>query len=309
VSERHLSFDASAPGGRLDHFLVEHVPEHSRNRLQKLIRDGHVTVDGITVTKTGFRLEGGERVEIVIQAVRRTDLIPESIPLDVIFENKDVLLVNKPAGMVVHPSPGHERATLVNAALGHSPDIKGVGGEMRPGVVHRLDKDTSGLVVLAKHDQALRIIQAQFKDRTVEKVYLALVDGKPPTPSGRVDAHVGRNPRHRKRMAVVPESRGRAAYTTYRTLESLGDHTLLEVKPETGRTHQIRVHLAFLGCPIVGDRIYGRRKPSLNIKRHFLHALRLAFQLPDDPEARAFEAPLPGNLEAILERLRIAASR
>ncbi len=309
MSERHLRFDASAPGGRLDHFLVKHVPEHSRNRLQQLIRKGNVTVDGVTVTKSGFHLEGGERVEVVIPAVARTKLIPESIPLDVVFENEDVLIVNKPAGMVVHPSPGHDRATLVNAALGHSPDIKGVGGELRPGVVHRLDKNTSGLVVLAKHDQALRMIQAQFKDRTVEKVYLALVDGEPPTPSGKVDAPVGRNPRHRKRMAVVPESRGRVACTNYRTLERLGNHTLLEVKPETGRTHQIRVHMSFLGCPIVGDRIYGRRKPSFTLQRHFLHALRLTFQLPEDSETRTFEAPLPGNLEAILERLRIAASR
>lgn len=309
MSERHLRFDASAPGGRLDHFLVEHVPEHSRNRLQKLIRSGSVTVDGVTVTKSGFRLEGGERVEVVIPAVKQTDLIPESIPLDVIFENEGVLIVNKPAGMVVHPSPGHDRGTLVNAVLGHSPDIMGVGGEMRPGVVHRLDKDTSGLVVLAKHDQALRMIQAQFKDRTVEKIYLALVDGGPPTPSGRVDAPVGRNPRHRKRMAVVPESRGRMACTTYRTLERLGEHSLLEVTPETGRTHQIRVHMSFLGCPIVGDRIYGRRKPSLTIQRHFLHALRLTFQLPNESAPRAFEAPLPENLEAILDRLRVAESR
>jgi 23S rRNA pseudouridine1911/1915/1917 synthase len=307
VNERHLRFHASAPGGRLDHFLVECLPEHSRNRLQQLIRQGNVTVDGDTITKSGFRLEGGERIDVIIPATEPADLLPESIPLDVIYEDGDVLIVNKPAGMVVHPSPGHDRATLVNAALAHAPDIEGVGGILRPGVVHRLDKDTSGLVVLAKNDKALRMVQRQFKERKVAKVYLALVDGAPPTPTGRVDAHVGRDPRHRKRMAVVPESRGREARTLYRTLERFEKHTLIELKPETGRTHQIRVHMSFIGCPIVGDRIYGRRKPSLAVQRHFLHAQKLTFRMPSNNAAKVFEATLPDELEVILERLRRAS--
>ncbi len=304
MSERHLRFDAPSQDSRLDHFLVQRVPEHSRNRLQQLIRQGRVTVDGEVVTKSGFRLEGGERVEIAIPAPEPTDLKPEQITLDVVFEDGDLLIVNKPAGMVVHPSPGHESGTLVNAALAHAPDIRGVGGELRPGVVHRLDKDTSGLVILAKHDRALRLVQRQFKDRKVEKVYLALVDGQPPTPRGRVDAAVGRNRHHRKRMGVVPERKGRKAQTSYRTLESFANHTLLELKPETGRTHQIRVHMSFLGCPVVGDRVYGRRKPTLAIRRQFLHALQLKLCLPDGDDQRTFEAPLPEELELILEGLR-----
>lgn len=307
MSERRLLFEVSAPGGRLDHFLVECVPEHSRNRLQQLIRQERVTVDDAVVTKSGFRLDGGEQVEIVIPAPVATDLLPEAIPLDVIYEDSDVLIVNKSAGMVVHPSPGHDRGTLVNAVLAHAPDIKGVGGELRPGVVHRLDKDTSGLVVLAKNDQALRAVQLQFKEREVVKVYLALVDGRPPTPSGRVDAAVGRDPRQRKRMGVVSEEKGRTAQTKYETLKKFKNHTLLEVVPETGRTHQIRVHLSFIECPIVGDKVYGRRKATIKIGRQFLHALKLTLRLPSEDEQQTFEAPLPDELKAILERLAPSA--
>jgi 23S rRNA pseudouridine1911/1915/1917 synthase len=291
----------------LDHQLVERAPEHSRNRLQQLIRQGNVTVDGETVTKTGFRLEGGELVEVIIPATEVTELKPEVIPLDVIYEDADVLIVNKAAGMVVHPSAGHKAGTLVNAALAHAPDIQGIGGELRPGVVHRLDKDTSGVVILAKHDQALRMLQLQFKKRAVEKVYLGLVEGKPPTRSGRVDAAIGRGKRYRKRMMVLPEGKGRAARTTYHTLESFREHTLLEIKPETGRTHQIRVHMAFLGCPIVGDKVYGRRKASVSIRRHFLHAQKLTLLLPSEKEPQTFQAALPDELTAVLEDLRRAS--
>lgn len=306
MSERRICFEVSKPGSRLDHVLVEHVPEHSRNRLQQLIRQGRVIVDGEVITKSGLRLEGGERIEVVIPAPVATRLQPEAIELDVVFEDGDVLIVNKPAGMVVHPSPGHDSGTLVNAVLAHAPDIKGVGGELRPGVVHRLDKDTSGLVIMAKHDRALRAMQQQFKDRQVEKIYLALVDGKPPTPSGRVDAAVGRDLRQRKRMGVVPENKGRTAQTNYHTLERFEKHTLLELRPETGRTHQIRVHLSYLECPIVGDKVYGRRKPSLAIPRQFLHALKLTLRLLDGEQPRTFEAPLPDDLMATLEGLRNA---
>jgi 23S rRNA pseudouridine1911/1915/1917 synthase len=307
MSEQYLRFHASSSGGRLDHLLVESAPEHSRNRLQQLIRQGRVTVDGETVTKSGFKLEGGELVEVLIPPAVVTDLQPEAIPLDVVYEDQHVLIVNKAAGMVVHPSHGHRAGTLVNAALAHSPDIQGVGGELRPGVVHRLDKDTSGLVVLAKHDQALRMLQQQFKRRVVEKMYLALVDGKPPTRSGRVEAAIGRGRRFRKRMVVLPEGRGRAARTSYHTLESFPEHTLLEIKPETGRTHQIRVHMAFLGCPIVGDQVYGRRKPSISISRHFLHAQKLTLTLPHGKKPRTFEAAMPSELTVVLDHLRRAS--
>jgi 23S rRNA pseudouridine1911/1915/1917 synthase len=293
-----------AENERLDVFLTACLPEFSRNRLQGLIRDGLVSVDGEPVTKTGRDLEQGERVEIRIPPPVPSGLVAENIPLDIIFENDDLLVVNKPAGMVVHPSPGHDSGTLVQAALGHAPEMEGIGGEERPGIVHRLDKETSGLIMIAKNEQAHRWLQDQFRTRTVEKIYLALVDGKPPTPSGRVEAPIGRNATHRKLMSVVPLEKGREAVSEYRTLESFPEHTLLEVHPLTGRTHQIRVHMAFLGCPITGDTVYGKKKPTVDLNRHFLHAHKLKIILPGVKEPRVFEANLPSELQQILERLR-----
>ena len=233
-----------------------------------------------------------------------TSLIAEDIPLDILFENDDLIVVDKPAGMVVHPAAGHSSGTLVNAVLGYDPDIEGIGGEERPGVVHRLDKETSGLILLAKNERAHRWLQDQFRLRNVDKTYLALVDGKPPTPSGRVEAHIGRDPSHRKRMAIVSESRVREAISEYKTIESFKAHTLLEFHPLTGRTHQIRLHCAFLGCPIAGDKIYGRKKPSVELDRHFLHAHRLKIILPGEQMPRVFEAALPDELERVLISLR-----
>ncbi len=289
---------------RLDVFLTRCLPEFSRSRLQGLIKDGFVSVDGEAVTKAGWPLETGARVEIRIPPPMPTELVGEAIPLDIIFENDDLLVVNKPAGMVVHPSPGHESGTLVHAALGHSPEMEGIGGEERPGIVHRLDKETSGLIVVAKNEQAHRWLQDQFRARTVEKYYLALVDGKPPTPAGRVEAPIGRHAVQRKLMAVMPAEKGREAVTLYRTLESYPTHTFLEVHPLTGRTHQIRVHMAFLGCPVTGDRIYGRKKPTVELDRHFLHAYKLKIILPGQEEAKVFQAELPEELERVLIELR-----
>ena len=289
---------------RLDVYLTSCLPEFSRSRIQGLIKDGFVSVDGETVTKAGRDLEGGERIEIRIPPPLSVGLVGENIPLNIIFENDDLLVVNKPAGMVVHPSPGHESGTLVHAALGHAPEMEGIGGEERPGIVHRLDKETSGLIVVAKNGQAHRWLQDQFRSRTVEKFYLALVDGKPPTPTGRVEAPIGRNAVHRKLMGVVPMEKGRQAVTQYRTLESFPAHTLLEVHPLTGRTHQIRVHMAFLGCPVTGDRIYGRKKSTLELNRHFLHAYKLKIILPGQEEPKIFQAGLPPELETALAGLR-----
>ena len=303
MSERQVRFEVPLTGGRLDLILVMQVPDLSRTRIQQLIRSGMVKIDGLIASKPGFRLNGGEVVEILIPAPVRSKLQAEQIPIDIIFETDDLLLVNKPAGMVVHPSAGHETGTLVHAALAYSPDMEGVGGEVRPGVVHRLDKDTSGLILLAKNDAAHHELQQQFKDRSVEKVYLALVDGQPPTSSGRIEAHIGRDPRHRKRMAVVHSGKGREAITIYHTIESFSEHSLLEVHPKTGRTHQIRVHLAYIKCPVVGDREYGRKRPTLPIKRQFLHAARLTVRLPGEATSRRFEAPLPPDLEAVLDYL------
>lgn len=289
---------------RLDKFLVSCLPGYSRSRLQTMINDGLVSVNGLPARKSGQMLEGAEHVQVRIPPPQPSELIPEDIPLDVIFENDDVLVINKPAGMVVHPAAGHSSGTLVHAALAHAPEMEGIGGEKRPGVVHRLDKNTSGLILLAKNDFTHRWLQDQFRLRKVEKTYLALVDGQPPTPQGRIEAPIGRDTQQRKQMAITTPSKGRAATSEYLTLETFPDHTLLEFHPLTGRTHQIRLHAAFLGCPVVGDTLYGRRHPSLPIKRHFLHAARLTVRLPYEDEARSFNAPLPEELLQILERLR-----
>jgi 23S rRNA pseudouridine1911/1915/1917 synthase len=305
VNERVLNFlfEKQTPE-RLDKFLVGQLQEFSRSRIQGLIADGFVEVNGRAAKKAGQPLERGFHVTVRVPPPAPTDLVAENIPLDIVFENDDLVVVNKPAGMVVHPAVGHASGTLVNAMLGYDPDIEGIGGEERPGVVHRLDKETSGLILLARNERAHRWLQDQFRLRKVDKTYLALVDGKPPTPSGRVEAHIGRDPSHRKRMAIVPESRGREAISDYKTVESFRAHTLLEFHPLTGRTHQIRLHCAFLGCPIAGDEVYGRKKISIEIDRHFLHAYRLKITLPGEKEPRLFEAPLPEELARILVSLR-----
>lgn len=302
--DRVLHFTCEQEGAvRLDLFLVPRFPEFSRARLQGLIKDGFVTVNGQVVQKSGRKLEYGDQVVVRVPPPAPTVLTPQDIPLDILFENGDVLVVNKPPGMVVHPAAGHADGTLVNAVLAHVPDLEGIGGEVRPGIVHRLDKDTSGVLIVAKNERALRFLQDQFRQRTTQKTYWALVDGAPPTPAGRVEAPIGRDPSHRKRMAVLPPGKGREAVSEYETLKRYPAHTLLAFYPHTGRTHQVRLHCAFLGCPIVADTVYGRRKPSLPLKRHFLHAARLTIQLPGEEAPRNFEAPLPSDLQQILDLL------
>jgi 23S rRNA pseudouridine1911/1915/1917 synthase len=224
--------------------------------------------------------------------------------LDIVYEDEDVIIVNKAAGMVVHPSIGHNRGTLVHAVLAHAPDIEGVGGERRPGLVHRLDKDTSGLIVLAKNDRSHRFIQGQFKDRKVDKYYISLVDNAPPTPSGRVETPIGRDPRNRQRMAVTTGNKGRLAISEYKTLEQFNQHTLLQVHILTGRTHQIRVQMAFIKCPVVGDNIYGKRHATLDVSRQMLHAGTIGLVLPSDKKKHVFTAPLPIDFQYILNQLR-----
>lgn len=305
MSERLITLQfAEKQPQRLDKFLVSRLPDFSRSRLQSLIKNGLVTLNGEPARKAGQMLEDLVNVEVRIPPSEPVELQPEAIPLDIVFENEDLLVVNKPAGMVVHPAAGHSTGTLVHAALAHAPEMEGIGGEQRPGVVHRLDKDTSGLILMAKNDRTHRWLQDQFRLRKVEKIYLALTDGRPPTPTGRVEAPIGRDTRQRKQMAIVVPKKGRAAVSEYRTLENFPEHTLLEVRPVTGRTHQIRLHLAFLGCPIAGDTIYGRRHSTIPIERHFLHAARLTIRLPGESEARVFAAPLPSELEQVLEDLR-----
>ncbi|MEY2817683.1 MAG: hypothetical protein RL275_1146 [Chloroflexota bacterium] len=289
---------------RLDKYLVSCLPEFSRARIQGLILDGFVLVNGVAAKKAGQMIEDGDDIEVRVPPPVPSGLVAEDIPLDIIFENDDLIVVNKPAGMVVHPAAGHYSGTLVNAVLGYDPDLEGIGGEERPGLVHRLDKETSGLIILAKNERAHNWLQDQFRLRKVEKTYLVLVDGKPPTPAGRVEAPIGRDPSHRKKMAIVSAGKGREAVSEYKTLQSFRNHTLLEFHPHTGRTHQIRLHCQFLGCPIVGDSVYGKRTVTATIDRHFLHAYRLKIILPGEKSPRTFEADLPEELKAVLEEVK-----
>jgi 23S rRNA pseudouridine1911/1915/1917 synthase len=289
---------------RLDKFLVACLPDYSRSRLQSLIRQGCVQVGDQPAVKASQMLDRPQNVEVFLPDAVEADIKPEAIPLDIVFENSDLMIVNKPAGMVVHPAAGHFTGTLVHAALAHAPDIEGVGGQERPGVVHRLDKNTSGLIVLAKNDRAHRWLQDQFRLRKVEKYYLALVDGCPPSPTGRIETAIGRSDRHRGKMAVVVPNKGREAVSEYRTIEKFTQHTLLEVKPLTGRTHQIRLHLEFIGCPVAGDVIYGRKQSTIEVQRHFLHAARLVICLPGEKIPGVFDAPLPSELEQVLDQIR-----
>jgi 23S rRNA pseudouridine1911/1915/1917 synthase len=304
VNDVVLTLDATCAGERLDRALTEALGDLSRTQVQRLVEDGLVWVDGEVAGKAGLKLAGGERVVVRRPAPAPSRLEPEEIPLSIVYEDSDLMVVDKPAGMIVHPSAGHMRGTLAHAVLGHDPRIEGVGFEQRPGIVHRLDKETSGLIVVAKNDRAHRDLQRQFKARTVEKTYLALLDGRPPTDRGRIEAPIGRDPRDRKRMGVVPLDLGREAVTEYRVLEKFQAHTLVEARPRTGRTHQIRVHFAFLGCPVAGDTVYGRKRSTVPLRRHFLHAAWLAFDLPGGRGRRTFEAPLPSELEAALADLR-----
>jgi 23S rRNA pseudouridine1911/1915/1917 synthase len=297
-----FKYDGDQPT-RLDKFLVTRLPEFSRARLQGLIEDGFALVNQSPAKKSGQEIDPGTEVEIRVPPPVPSGLVGEDIPLDIIFENDEIIVVNKPAGMVVHPAAGHSGGTLVNAVLGYDPDMEGIGGEERPGLVHRLDKETSGLIVLAKNERAHTWLQDQFRLRTVNKIYLALVDGKPPTPTGRVEAPIGRDPSHRKKMAIVPPGKGREAVSEYKTVQSFKSHTLLEFHPLTGRTHQIRLHCAFLGCPIVGDTVYGKKKATVEIKRHFLHAAKLSIILPGETKPRTFEAHLPDELKKVIEEL------
>lgn len=302
--DRQIEITLEAAGERLDRALTEALPELSRMQWQRLIREGLVTVDGVRA-KSSYRIVGGETLVATLPEVVEAEIVAEDIPLDIRYEDSDLIVVNKPAGMVVHPSLGHAGGTLVNALLAHCPDLEGVGGERRPGIVHRLDKDTSGLIIAAKHDQALWQLQNQFKQRTVSKVYLALVNGSLQPPEALIDAPIGRDPRHRQRMAVVTTANleARPAQTAYRTLHYYPEYTYVECRPRTGRKHQIRVHLAYIGFPIVGDVLYGRRKERLALRRHFLHAAELTFRRPSDGEEVHVTAELPADLANVLAGL------
>jgi len=299
---RTLELVADRGGERLDVFVARRLPELSRSRAQRLIEEGLVTVNGRQL-RPAERVAAGATVQVSIPPPEPAgQLVAEEIPVMVIYQDRDLMVVDKPAGLTVHPAPGHPRGTLVNALLAMAPDLKGIAGTLRPGIVHRLDKDTSGLMVVAKNDRAMRALQRQMKERTVRKTYLALVQGVPKPPQGVIEAPIGRHPKNRKKMAVVPG--GREAVTRYRVREEIagGKYALLEVEPVTGRTHQIRVHMAAIGHPIAGDAVYGKRSDVLG--RQFLHAWKLAFCMPLGGREIEFESPLPADLRQALERLR-----
>ena len=289
---------------RLDHFLNDQLPDISRSRIQQIIKNGGVLIDNIEVTKTGMQLINGQQISITIPEVQETTLEAEDIALDILYEDENCLVINKAAGMVVHPSAGHHRGTLVHAVLAHVPETLNVGGEERPGVVHRLDKDTSGIILMAKNDMAHQWLQKQFKDRKVGKSYLALVDGHPPTPVGKIEAAIARDPKDRLRMAIITGERGKPATTIYKTIQRYQHYSYLQVDILTGRTHQIRVHMKFLGCPVAGDELYGRKHSKLALSRQFLHAASIDITLPGQTEKSHFDAPLPVDLQSVLDGLK-----
>lgn len=290
-------------GVRLDSFLAGRVPELTRSAAARLIETGRVTVAGRTAAKS-CRLEGGELVEAELPDPEPTQALPQDIPLDVVYEDGDVIVVNKPAGLVVHPAPGHPDGTLVNALLHHcGSSLSGIGGELRPGIVHRIDRDTSGLIIAAKNDAAHQALSAQLQDHTLARTYEAVVVGNLREDRGTVDAPIGRHHTDRKKMAVTDRG-GRAAVTHWEVLERFQGFTHVRCRLETGRTHQIRVHMAHLGHPICGDTVYGARKPVPGLTGQCLHAVGLRFIHPRTGESVELSCPLSDAFTALLEKLR-----
>ncbi|MBI3741848.1 MAG: RluA family pseudouridine synthase [Chloroflexi bacterium] len=299
--EKQIEHIVIESGARLDLYLAQHLSKLSRAAIQRLIADGFVLVDE-KPRKPSYRVQSGEKIFVRVPPPEQTTLCAEKIPLDILYEDDDVIVINKSAGMVVHPAAGYASGTLANAILAHAPHIS-VGGAERPGIVHRLDRDTSGVMLIAKNDAAMRALQTQFKNQSIHKTYLALVHGSIKPPQGKIDAPIGRDRKNRQRMAIVTRGKARNAITVYRTLATLADYSLVQAEPQTGRTHQIRVHLEFLGFPVVGDAMYGRKKNSLGMARQFLHAWKIEFALPRDGRVVSFIAPLAEDLRAALREL------
>lgn len=289
-------------GMRIDAYLRANT-ELSRSRVSALMLEGAVSVDGEVQIKPSFKVSEGQRVVLCVPQVRQVDIIPQNIPLDILYQDADVVVVNKPCGMVVHPAAGNEDRTLVNALLYHVHDLSGIGGEMRPGIVHRLDKDTSGLILIAKNDRAHALLSDQFKERSMEKHYRAVAFGSFREDEGLINAPIARHPVDRKKMAIVPD--GKPSQTEWKILERLKGAAYLDVHLLTGRTHQIRVHMHSIGHPLLGDRIYAPNiKTSVHIPRLMLHAYSLSFTHPTTGERVQMTAPLPEKFEVTLEKLR-----
>jgi 23S rRNA pseudouridine1911/1915/1917 synthase len=310
VTRLEFTADREAVGERLDRFLTSQVPDVSRSQIQRLIEDGHVTHSRYTKVKANNDIRDGDVIAVVLPEVQPSSAQPEDLPIEILFNDPDVVVVNKPAGMVVHPAAGNPSGTLVNALLHHVRDLSGIGGEMRPGIVHRLDKGTSGVMVVAKNDDTHHELARQFHDREVEKEYVALAWGLVQQRK-RINAAIGRDPKNRVKMTTRRADRARNAVTRVTWARDLQGVTLLRIAIATGRTHQIRVHLSEIGHPIVGDALYGgvrarvpqRLRPVLRLTRPFLHAERLAFTHPRTLERLEFSAPLPEDLEAVLMEL------
>lgn len=305
---KEFETELEAAGKRLDSFLSEKIDGYSRTYMQKLIDEGHCKVNGKSA-KSNLKLRQGDRVEAVIPDPVNLEVEPESIALDIVHEDNDIIIINKPQGMVVHPAHGNYSGTVVNALLEHCGSLSdynsltGINGVMRPGIVHRIDKDTSGIIVIAKTNAAHLYLSEQLKEHSITRRYIALLEGRMKNESGRVETLIGRNPKDRKQMAVVSFN-GKKAVTHYRVLEQFENHTLIEAMLETGRTHQIRVHMAYLGHPVVGDTVYGFKKQRFDTKGQLLHARLLGFIHPASKEYVEFEAPLPDYFENILSVLR-----
>lgn len=291
-----------AVGQRIDRYLTEQEEDWSRSQIQKWIKEERVLVND-KVVKANYRLQQGDAITLIIPPLVELEIEPEPIPLDIVYEDADVVVINKPRGMVVHPGPGNYSGTLVNGLLHHCKDLSGINGVMRPGIVHRIDKDTSGLLMVAKNDKAHLSLAAQLKAHSVDRKYIALVHGTFPHEIGTIDAPIGRDPKDRKKMAVVFEN-SKPAVTHFAILERFEKHTLVECKLETGRTHQIRVHMSYIGHPIVGDPKYGKGD-TLGMDGQALHAAVLGFIHPRSGEPLLFEAPIPEDMRLVIERLRI----
>jgi len=286
---------------RLDKYVVCHT-ELSRTRVQKLCEEGRVIVDGKTA-KSSLKLEGGENIQITVPEEEEMDVLPEDIPLDILYEDSDIIVINKPKGMVVHPAPGNYSGTLVNALLYHCKDLSGINGVIRPGIVHRIDKDTTGCIVACKNDKAHTAIAKQLEDKTCHREYMAVVTGVIPNNDGVIDAPIARDRRDRQRMTVTDQN-AREAVTHFHVVERFKKATLVECALETGRTHQIRVHMRFIHHPVMGDEKYGKPCPYMDTEGQVLHAYRLTLVHPSTNEEMTFEAPLPAYFEELLEILR-----
>lgn len=304
---QRLEVSPEDAGVRIDKYLADQLPDITRSYLQKLLKDGSVEMNGKPV-KASAKTVAGAVVELTIPEPEEPEILPEDIPLDILYEDSDVILINKPKDMVVHPAAGHYTGTLVNALMYHCKgDLSGINGVLRPGIVHRIDKDTTGVLIVCKNDKAHNALAEQLKEHSITRKYRAIVCGNLKEDEGTVDAPLGRHPQDRKKMAIVRNG-GKRAVTHYRVLERFGNYTYIECQLETGRTHQIRVHMASLGHPLLGDEVYGRAKSPFKLEGQTLHAMVLGFIHPTTGEYMEFEAPLPEYFEKLLEKLRKSGS-